>query len=296
MLPRTRILHKPSTILCQCRNASTRKAKQVPGKHLKTSSNAHKSSSLHKIPTSNLANQTWVIETRIPFFQAKLRTVKSTRLILTIVGLAMSSIYFTSSAITSPTLTSPPEKNESDTTQPTESFTDAITAPVKFVLRPILVDDDAREAAKKSWRYWAGLGSGIGAITLFIASHCTAPRYARYISISPATPASASAVGKASKGNAIMQIYPAFSNRSVSRPISQTTLVSPLLDQSEERSILRTIRILGAGATLPKLGWGVCMFRQGALVNGKLMSQQEVVELMERIWVDNGGMIKVAKS
>ncbi|KAH9484916.1 hypothetical protein JR316_0001818 [Psilocybe cubensis] len=275
-------------------------------------------------PLSNLANRAFVIESRVPFWQAKFRAPQSTPVVLCIVGFAVSSLYFSSTAIPPP----PPPPNSSQSTEdpPSSSLTSTLTSPIRFILRPIFASPSERDAAQDNWRYYAGIATGGAALVLALCTHMVGARYVRYMAVVPPKPGmgavgSAGKVGAGKKGTgtASIEIYSAFRRHPISCPISQTTLISPLLDPSSPspsssssssssltstpkptttttgRPTLRTIRIQGPPSSPRRLGWGLCMYTGGARVNGAVLTQYETVELLERVWVDNGGRIDVGR-
>ncbi|PPQ97592.1 hypothetical protein CVT26_002320 [Gymnopilus dilepis] len=260
---------------------------------------ANASSSGHALSPNELS---WVIEPKLGYWGARVRTPLSRGVILSVAALAVTSLSMPDpSTLPDSPPSDPTSKDEHDpkTAEPERSFLKLLLTPLTFIFRPILVPPEARAAAETTPLFWIGAGTGATALVLFGSAFFFAPRYTRSLSISPASL-------NPTKGG-MLRFTPAW-GRPVTVPLGDTVLVSPLVPGlkgksrrggrnvgvvGDGRDVLRTVAVEGNTLRGALLGWGLPMLRSGAVVNGKDVSQGEVVKLLEKIWLQRGGMIAV---
>ncbi|KAF8894357.1 hypothetical protein CPB84DRAFT_1848488 [Gymnopilus junonius] len=236
-------------------------------------------------------DQTWTIETKLGYWHARAKTPLSKGVIISVVSLAVFSLAATSLSFPNPdTLKPAPASSEGDSENPDSrkppeiSVLTVLFSPITFMYRPLLVTEHARAEAQKTWLFWVGASAGFSALFLFGTALFLTPRYTRSLTIS-------SASVNPTKGG-VLRFKPAW-GRSVTSPLADTILVSPLLDEGNTRDVMRTVSVEGTKLRGALWGWGLPMLSSGAVVNGKQMSQSEVIKLLERIWVQRGGEIGV---
>ncbi|KDR67594.1 hypothetical protein GALMADRAFT_1083012 [Galerina marginata CBS 339.88] len=189
---------------------------------------------------------------------------------------------------------------ETPTPPPKKSFLSILLTPITFLLRPVLADEHARREGEKTWQYWLGQGAGLSAIVVFALGHFVGrAKHVRMLAISSSSAGSANAVrsggwrgGGAGRGGGTLRVVPALGG-ATTVPVSSTVLVSPLLVGTGKAMSTVTIQDRSGAQWGRRWGWGVHMFKDGAVVNGQWVAREDVIGLMERIWVHRGGEIRV---